>query len=152
LRTKRISKIRSEFRTGIDAYSFAWPIDYIVSLGLAGISFVILYAGFWFPPAKIFDEVYFARAAEEYLHRRYIYENTHPPIAKLLITLSTVMFGDNSYGWRFLDVVFGALAVWLLYALLKRVTGSTLFAAYGGKPILTCVALRDTLSLDGVRR
>jgi len=92
---------------------------------------VILYIGFWFPPTKIFDEVYFARAAEEYLHRRYIYENTHPPVAKLLITLSTLMFGDNSYGWRFLDVVFGAVAVWLLYALLKRITGSTLFASYG---------------------
>lgn len=125
------AKVRSELPTGVDRRSFAWPIDYVVSFGLAGISFVILYVGFWFPPAKIFDEVYFARAAEEYLHRRYIYENTHPPIAKLLITLSTVMFGDNSYGWRFLDVVFGAFVVWLLYALLRRVTGSTLFAAYG---------------------
>ncbi len=80
---------------------------------------------------KMFDEVYFARAAEEYLHRRYIYENTHPPVTKLLITLSTLMFGDNSNGWRFLDVVFGAAAVWLLYLLLKRVTASTLFASYG---------------------
>ena len=130
MRTKR-SKVRSELQTVLDTHGFAWPIDYIVSLSLGAISFVILYVGFWFPREKIFDEVYFARAAEEYLHRRYIYENTHPPIAKLLITLSTVMFGDNSYGWRFLDVVSGAVAVWLLYALLKRVTGSTLFAAYG---------------------
>ncbi len=36
--------------------------------------------------------------------------------------------GDNSYGWRFLDVVFGALIVMLLYAFAKRVTGSTVFA------------------------
>ena len=36
--------------------------------------------------------------------------------------------GDNSYGWRFLDVVFGALVVMLLYVFAKRVTGSTLFA------------------------
>ncbi len=109
----------------------AWPIDYVVCAALTTASFVILYVRFWFPPGKIFDEVYFARAAEEYLHRQYIYENTHPPVTKLLITLSTLMFGDNSYGWRFLDVVFGAAAIWLLYALLKRVTGSTLFSAYG---------------------
>ncbi len=126
-----IGPARSELRAGEDRLGFAWPIDYVASSGLAAISFVILYVGFWLPPGKIFDEVYFARAAEEYLHRRYIYENTHPPVAKLLITLSTVMFGDNSYGWRFLDVVFGAVAVWLLYALLKRITGSTLFASYG---------------------
>ena len=37
--------------------------------------------------------------------------------------------GDNSYGWRFLDVVFGALAVMLLYVFAKRITGSTVFAA-----------------------
>ena len=81
-----------------------------------------------------------------------IYENTHPPLTKLLITLSMMLFGgmphghglggwtllngivghasngDNSYGWRFLDVVFGALAVMLLYVFAKRITGSTFFA------------------------
>ena len=36
--------------------------------------------------------------------------------------------GDNPYGWRFLDLVFGALVVMLLYCFAKRVTGSTLFA------------------------
>ena len=101
---------------------------------------------------KVFDEIYFARAGEEYLQNLRIYENTHPPLSKLLITLSIMLFGgmphghglggwtflnafvgylpngDNSYGWRFLDVVFGALVVMLLYAFAKRVTGSTLFA------------------------
>ena len=43
-----------------------------------------------------------------------IYENTHPPLTKLLVTLSVMLFGglghgDNSWGWRFLDVVFGAI-------------------------------------------
>ncbi len=102
-------------------------------LGLA--SFALLAFRYWLPNEKIFDEVYFARAAEEYLQRRYIYENTHPPISKLLITLSTIMFGglprgDNAYGWRFLDVVAGAVAVMLAYALARRVTRSTIFAAY----------------------
>ena len=48
--------------------------------------------------------------------------------------------GDNSYGWRFLDVVFGALVVMLLYVFAKRMTGSTLFA--------TVTAL--LLSFDGM--
>jgi dolichyl-phosphate-mannose--protein O-mannosyl transferase len=111
------------------------------------------FVGYWWPPDKVFDEIYFARAGEEYLQNLRIYENTHPPLTKLLVTLSMMLFGgmphghglggwtalngvvghltngDNSYGWRFLDVVFGALAVMLLYAFAKRITGSTLFAS-----------------------
>ena len=88
-----------------------------------------------FRPGKIFDEVYFARAAEEYLQRRYIYENTHPPVTKLLITLSVILFGglphgDTSYGWRFFNVVAGAIAVLICFLLAKRITRSTLFGAY----------------------
>ena len=64
-----------------------------------------------------------------------IYENTHPPVTKLLITLSVIMFGglpngDTSYGWRFLNVVAGALAVVICFYLAKRITRSTLFGAY----------------------
>lgn len=107
----------------------------MLSIGIGLASFVVLFVHYWFPPGKIFDEVYFARAAEDYLTRQYIYENTHPPVTKLLITLSTMLFGgmhggDNAYGWRFLDVVAGGVAVWLLYLLAKRVTRSSLFAAY----------------------
>ncbi len=113
----------------------ASAVDRLVGVGLALGSFLMLVYRYWFPPQKIFDEVYFARAAEEYLQRRYIYENTHPPVTKLLITFSTILFGglpggDTSLGWRFLDVVAGAVAVWLLYVLARRVTGSTLFGAY----------------------
>lgn len=126
-----LGKARSWFDPAEGTIGLVWPLDYVVAAALTVTSFVVLYVRFWFPPEKIFDEVYFARAAEEYLHHQYIYENTHPPVTKLLITLSTLMFGDNTYGWRFLDVVFGAVAVWLLYALLKRITGSTLFSAYG---------------------
>lgn len=117
------------------------PLDYFLAAGLGIASFVLLYIRYWFPPGKIFDEVYFARAAEEYLKRQYIYEYTHPPLTKLLITLSTLLFGglhggDNSYGWRFLDVVFGALMVPLLYILSKRITGSTLFSAFAAGLLL----------------
>ena len=112
-----------------------WPIDYLIGLGLGGASFILLFINYWFPPEKIFDEVYFARAAEEYLTRQYIYENTHPPVTKLLITLSTMLFGgmhggDNAAGWRFLDVVFGAASVSLLYVVARHFTNSRIFGAY----------------------
>jgi dolichyl-phosphate-mannose--protein O-mannosyl transferase len=140
------------------------PLDYAIVAVLGVGNFILSFIGYWWPNGTscwtvgtlsrcgIFDEIYFARAGEEYLQNLRIYENTHPPLSKLLITLSIMLFGgmphghgvggwtflngivghmgngDNSYGWRFLDVVFGALVVMLLYVFAKRITGSTLFA------------------------
>lgn len=140
------------------------PLDYVI-MGVLGLgNFVLSFIGYWYPADKVFDEIYFARAGEEYLQNFRIYENTHPPLSKLLITFSLMLFGgmphghgvggwtflngivghmnngDNSYGWRFLDVVFGAFVVMLLYVFAKRVTGSTVFA--------TVTAL--LLSFDGM--
>ncbi len=110
-------------------------IDYVL-MSLIGLgSFILSYINYWIPREEIFDEIYFARAGEEYLKRLPIYESTHPPLTKLLITLSMMLFGglhgsgDTSTGWRFLDVVFGAFVVMLLYAFAKRITGSTVFSA-----------------------
>lgn len=128
------------------------PLDYVIVATLGVFNFILSFVGYWWPPDKVFDEIYFARAGEEYLQNLRIYENTHPPLSKLLITFSMMLFGgmpkghglggwtflnaivghmnsgDNAYGWRFLDVVFGALVVMLLYVFAKRVTGSTVFA------------------------
>ncbi len=132
--------------------SMRLPLDYAIVTVLGVGNFILSFVGYWWPPEKVFDEIYFARAGEEYLQNLRIYENTHPPLSKLLITFSMMLFGgmpaghglggwtalnavvghlsngDNSYGWRFLDVVFGALVVMLLYVFAKRVTGSTIFA------------------------
>ncbi|HTX55857.1 MAG TPA: glycosyltransferase family 39 protein [Candidatus Acidoferrales bacterium] len=123
-------------------------VDYVAMSALGVFSFVLSFIRYWYPDGNtgqcwtiagvtrcgIFDEIYFARAAEEYLRNMRIYENTHPPLTKLLVTLSVLLFGglkhgDNTWGWRFLDVVFGALVVMLLYAFAKRVTGSTVFSS-----------------------
>jgi dolichyl-phosphate-mannose--protein O-mannosyl transferase len=137
-------------REGLTALSA--PLDYII-IGVLGVgNFILSFVGYWWPTDKVFDEIYFARAGEEYLQNMRIYENTHPPLSKLLVTFSMMLFGgmphghglggwtglnaivghmsdgDNSYGWRFLDVVFGALVVMLLFVFAKRITGSTLFA------------------------
>ncbi len=117
-------------------------LDYLVMSVFGVASFLLSYIRYWYPPTKIFDEIYFARAAEEYLRNMRIYENTHPPFSKLLVTLSVMMFGglahgDNSFGWRFLDVVFGAIVVMLLYAFAKRVTGSIVFSSIAAFFLMT---------------
>lgn len=103
--------------------------DWLLMGGFVLLAFAIAVVNVGWPPEKIFDEVYFARAGEEYLKAIPQFEWTHPPFTKLLIALSIALFGDNSFGWRFLNVVIGAIEIAVLYAFAKRLTASTLFAS-----------------------
>ena len=105
------------------------PLDIALAAGLALLFFAIAIVNLGLPKEKIFDEIYYARAAEEYLKHMDLFEWTHPPLTKLVITLSTALFGDTSFGWRMMNLVVGTLSVALVYAFAKRLLGSTLFAA-----------------------
>lgn len=72
----------------------------------------------------MFDEVYHARTAYEFANDLPIYENTHPPLGKTIISLGIKMFGMNPFGWRFMSVVCGSFIVTLVYAFALRITGS----------------------------
>ena len=62
-----------------------------------------------------FDEIYHARTAYEQLHRMEHYENTHPPLGKLLIASGIALFGMNSFGWRVPGTLVGAAMIPLMY-------------------------------------
>ncbi|MEO7039549.1 MAG: phospholipid carrier-dependent glycosyltransferase [Candidatus Elarobacter sp.] len=111
--------------------------DWLLAGGFALAAFAVCVLWVQYPVEKIFDEVYYPRAAEEYLKHIDIgghgpFEYTHPPLTKLLIAASMLLFGglnglgDSTFGWRFLNVVIGALMLPLGYAFTKRVTGSSL--------------------------
>ena len=117
-------------------------LDLLLAAGFTLASFALCAIALSFPHEKVFDEVYYARAGEEYLRGSDVggmwsYEFTHPPLSKLIVALSMLLFGglhglgDTGIGWRFLNVVVGALMVGVLYAFAKRLTGSTAFAAFG---------------------
>jgi dolichyl-phosphate-mannose-protein mannosyltransferase len=96
------------------------------------------------PPAYIYDEVYHAYTAEEYVRGNadaYVwyttapqqgvaYEWTHPPTGKLLLAGGIWLWGDSSFGWRFAAAVFGAIGIGLAYLLGKRVGGSPLIGLF----------------------
>jgi Gpi18-like mannosyltransferase len=108
--------------------------DWAIAGGMTFASFVLTFVNYWFPAEKIFDEIYYARAGEEYLQHREIFEFTHPPLTKLVVTFSMMLFGgmhglgDTAWGWRFMNLVVGALMVLVLYCFAKRLLGSTAFA------------------------
>ena len=39
----------------------------------------------------------------------------HPPVGKYFIGLGILLFGDNSFGWRIMAVIFGSLSIFLIY-------------------------------------
>ncbi|HEV3089005.1 MAG TPA: glycosyltransferase family 39 protein, partial [Candidatus Elarobacter sp.] len=115
-------------------------LDWLLAAAFTLGAFVVCVLWVQYPSARYFDEIYYARAGEEYIKHLNVsgwgpYEFTHPPLTKLLITLSMLMFGglhgagNTGLGWRFMNVVVGALMVGLIYAFAKRLTGSTFFAS-----------------------
>lgn len=78
-----------------------------------------------------FDEIYHARTAYEHLHGMEPYENSHPPLGKLLIMLGIRIFGMNPFGWRFMGALFGVLLLPLLYLVGRLLLGSREYALLG---------------------
>lgn len=72
-----------------------------------------------FPPEMVFDEVYHARAAGEYLIAVKPLEWVHPPLAKLLIALGALLYELTGLGWRVLPVIAGTLLLASVYALAR---------------------------------
>jgi dolichyl-phosphate-mannose--protein O-mannosyl transferase len=96
------------------------------------------------PNQYIYDEVYHGFTAAElaqgnrdaYMFNRPMpadaekgtaYEWSHPAFAKLPMQVGILLFGDNAFGWRFMEAIWGALGVGLMYGLgrvlFNRTTG-----------------------------
>ena len=123
-------------------------LDWWLALAFTLASFVLCILWYQWPAERYFDEVYYPRSAEEYLRHAGtagdlgVFEWTHPPLTKLIITLSMMLFGglhglgNTGFGWRFLNIVMGALTVGVLYVFAKYLTRSTLFASVGAGMLL----------------
>ncbi len=72
---------------------------------------------FW---SAYFDEIYHARTAYEQLEGYSIYETTHPPLGKTIISIGVALFGMNPFGWRCMGAACGVLMVFIMYLLAKE--------------------------------
>lgn len=84
----------------------------------------------WFN-STYFDEIYHPRTALEHLEGITPYENTHPPLGKLIIALGIQIFGMTPFGWRFMGTLFGVAMLPILYIFLKNMFGKSKIAACG---------------------
>lgn len=84
-----------------------------------------------YPKAYVFDEVYHAFTAKEFVKGNkegwewwntppsgVAYEWTHPPLAKEIMAFSMIIFNNqDSWAWRFPGVILGVLSVYLIFLL-----------------------------------
>jgi len=100
---------------------------------LLSFSFLIRLFRLEYPKDHVFDEVYHVFTASEMVKgsarawewwnkapEGFAYEWTHPPLAKLFIAGGILLFGDNSFGWRFPAAFFGTGIILLTFLLAKQ--------------------------------
>ncbi len=88
------------------------------------------------PAEIVFDEVHFVAQGRHYLHGE-SFLDPHPPLAKLVIALGILLFGDHPFGWRVGNATLGTAIVGITYLLGRRMSGSRLVGALAGA-ILLC--------------
>ncbi len=81
-----------------------------------------------FMNGSYFDEIYHARTAYEHLEHIVAYENTHPPLGKIIIAIGIKLFGLNPFGWRIAGTLFGIAMLPLIYLFARRLFGSSVYA------------------------
>jgi dolichyl-phosphate-mannose-protein mannosyltransferase len=81
-----------------------------------------------FMNGSYFDEIYHARTAYENLEHIVAYENTHPPLGKIIIAIGIKLFGLNPFGWRIMGVLFGIAMLPLMYVFARRLFKSSVYA------------------------
>jgi dolichyl-phosphate-mannose--protein O-mannosyl transferase len=121
---------------------------------LAAATAMLLLPRLGTPDRYIFDEVYHAYTAGEYVqgnrdayrwdtsspdeHVAYMWN--HPPLGVWMIATGISIWGNDSFGWRFSSVIFGALAVVILYLTTRAITGSV-----GIAMLAACLLMMDGL-------
>lgn len=90
----------------------------VLLLGIALFAAVVRVPRLQTPSQMIFDEIYYAKAAQQILAGQEVTEErTHPPLSKLIIAGAIAVAGDHAVGWRIASAVAGTLLVLVVYAL-----------------------------------
>ncbi|MGH2405711.1 MAG: phospholipid carrier-dependent glycosyltransferase [bacterium] len=82
------------------------------------------------PSTMFFDEIYYAKAAQQILAGKEVTEErTHPPLSKLIIAAAIAVAGDDAFGWRIAPALAGTLLVLVVYSLAEALFGDRVIAA-----------------------
>lgn len=97
------------------------------------VGWFVFLLGITSPDTLYWDEVNYIPAVRAFLHG-VIDNREHPPLAKELMSLGLLAFGDTPFGWRFMTSLFGALSLAGIYlwslALFRQVWPALLAATF----------------------
>ncbi|MFI6833162.1 dolichyl-phosphate-mannose--protein mannosyltransferase [Kribbella sp. NPDC050241] len=132
---------------------------WIATLAITALAAFIRFWHLGDPAKFVFDETYYAKDAFSLLKFGYarqfidqpegaadkailagnldVFKDTpsltvHPEVGKWMIAAGEQLFGMNTFGWRFMPALFGALTVLLLIRTVRRMTRSTLIGSIAG--------------------
>ena len=83
-----------------------------------------------FTNSTYFDEIYHPRTAYEFIHGLSVFEWSHPPLGKVIISWGVMLWGMTPFGWRFMGTLFGVLMLPLIYLFAKWMFKSYLWAFF----------------------
>ncbi|MCL2407392.1 MAG: phospholipid carrier-dependent glycosyltransferase [Defluviitaleaceae bacterium] len=72
-----------------------------------------------FMNSTYFDEIFHPRTAYEKIHGLEIFEISHPPLGKVIMSWGVRLFGMTPFGWRVMGTIAGVLMVPLMYVFAK---------------------------------
>lgn len=87
------------------------------------LAFAIRAWGLSEPSQYVFDEVYYAKYAGQYLRGEQVFD-AHPPGGRLILTLGSLVVGDGPIGWRAVPLLFGTALIPLSYFVAVLLFGS----------------------------
>jgi dolichyl-phosphate-mannose-protein mannosyltransferase len=104
----------------------------LVCLALFLVSQGLFLVNIQYPSDHNFDETNYVPAAKQFIQMKENKNWEHPPLAKELMAVGIMVFGDRPIGWRYMSALFGSLTLVGMYLwalVLFRDRRKALFAA-----------------------
>jgi dolichyl-phosphate-mannose--protein O-mannosyl transferase len=101
-----------------------WRRDLALALIFAAIAAAFRLPRLGTPNEEVFDEVYHAKTALQYLKGQPLTEWVHPPTAKLLIAIPVWAFGYTAWAWRLAPALAGIALAPVFFWMARRVSSS----------------------------
>lgn len=111
--------------------------DLVLVLGLVLVAAAFRLPRLGTPAEEIFDEVYHAKSALQYLDGTRPIDWVHPPTAKLLIASGILVFGYEPWAWRLAPALAGVALAGVFFFFARRVLASERAALIATALLLT---------------
>ncbi|MBI2995734.1 MAG: phospholipid carrier-dependent glycosyltransferase [Candidatus Melainabacteria bacterium] len=83
-------------------------------------AFIVRMVNLTYPEKITWDEIYYVVDTQKMLHNE-PYFIDHPPFGRWLIALGILIWGNNAFGWRISQAIFGTLLIPVSYLIGKKI-------------------------------